>query len=80
MEVNNVKDVLALLLIKKNNFNISEHENNLIIELEYLLSLAKKKHSNTFEKECQCTINESTITKEIELNQCFVCKLPLVNP
>jgi hypothetical protein len=77
MEVNQVKEVLTLLLIKKNNFSVSEEEHQLINELEYLLKLAQKNQSNALAVECKCAINESTITAEIAANQCFNCRLPL---
>lgn len=78
MELHNVKDVLALLLIKKNNFSITEHERDLINELEFLISLANNQHSITSKTECQCAINEKTLTLELTQNQCFDCGLPLV--
>jgi hypothetical protein len=77
MELNNVKDVLALLLIKKNNFSITEHERNLINELEFLIRLAKNQQSIASKEECQCTLNENTIALELTQNQCFECGLPL---
>jgi hypothetical protein len=76
MEFKKVTELLELLLIKKNNFSINEDEKLLIEELVYLL--VNNKDSNEDDLfECQCEFNSEAIEKEIEMNQCSDCGLPL---
>jgi hypothetical protein len=76
MEFKKVTELLELLLIKKNNFSINEDEKLLIEELFYLLVNNKdSKDDDLFE--CQCELNSESIEKEIEMNQCSDCGLPL---
>jgi hypothetical protein len=76
MEFKKVTELLELLLIKKNNFSINEDEKLLIEELIYLL--VNNKDSNDDDLfECQCELSSESIEKEIEMNQCNDCGLPL---
>lgn len=77
MKFNKVREVLKLLLIKKNNFIINTDEQSLIDEIEALLTLANSSEIRVANKECNCKFDESTIEKEIERNQCLHCGLPL---
>lgn len=72
-----VKEILELLLVKKNNFIIEKEEQELLNELQVLLLLANS--SNTFEVnlECKCELDSDTIEEEVEINQCLYCGLPL---
>jgi hypothetical protein len=77
MEFKKVTELLELLLIKKNNFSINEDEKLLIEELIYLLVSNKDSKDEDDLFECQCELNNDSIEKEIEMNQCNDCGLPL---
>lgn len=77
MKLKNVKEITELLLVKKNNFIIQEDEQVLLNELVYLLELAACSNNTNYKLNCNCEINYKTIHKEIELNQCKDCRLPL---
>jgi hypothetical protein len=77
MEFKKVTELLELLLIKKNNFSINEDEKLLIEELFYLLVNNKDSKDDDDLFECQCELNSEAIEKEIEMNQCNDCGLPL---
>lgn len=79
MEFKKVTELLELLLIKKNNFSINEDEKLLIEELFYLLVNNKDSIDDDGLFECQCELNSEAIEKEIEMNQCSDCGLPLTN-
>lgn len=77
MEFKNVKEILELLLIKKNNFILEKSELDLLNELQILLALGNSVSSNKEKTECNCPLNELTIEDEIKRNQCGSCGLPL---
>jgi hypothetical protein len=77
MELIIVKEILKFLLIKKNNSSITEDEELLIEELFYLLVNNKDFNVDDDLFECKCELNSETIEKEIEMNQCNDCGLPL---
>jgi hypothetical protein len=77
MEFKKVTELLELLLIKKNNFSINEDEKLLIEELIYLLVSNKDSKDEDDLFECQCELKSESIEKEIEMNQCSDCGLPL---
>jgi hypothetical protein len=76
MKYKNVKEILELLLVKKNNFSIVNEEQELLNELQVLLLLA---NNNTIDVklECKCELDNDTIEEEVEINQCLDCGLPL---
>lgn len=77
MEFYRVKQILKNLLIKKNNFKISKEDIELLTELEFLLTCYNNLNIDDDASECSCMINDETIKKEIEKNQCNDCGLPL---
>jgi hypothetical protein len=77
MKQRDVKEVVKYLLIKKNNFKILKEEEQFLNELLDLLELFNNCSKNILDVECDCEFNELTIEKEIELNKCFDCGLPL---
>lgn len=77
MEFKKVKEILEILVIKKNNFIVDNEELLLLNELQVLLSLTQNLKSDKSKTECDCELNEKTIEVEIENNQCFDCGFPL---
>lgn len=77
MEFKNIKEIVELLLIKKNNIFIRKYEQELLNELQLLLGLASTNNLTNKKLECNCEIDYKTIDKETELNQCLDCGLPL---
>lgn len=77
MEFKNIKEIVELLLIKKNNYNIGKYEQELLSELQLLLGLVISNELTNNKLECNCEIDYKTIDKETELNQCLDCGLPL---
>jgi hypothetical protein len=77
MEFKNVKEILELLLIKKNNFILEKNELDLLNELQFLLALGSTFSTNQEKTECNCPLNEATIEDEIKRNKCGSCGLPL---
>lgn len=77
MEFKKVKEILELLLIKKNNFIIQKEEQELLNEIQVLLVLANSSNSIEINLECKCELDSHTIEKEVEINQCLDCGLPL---
>lgn len=77
MNLNNVKKLIELLLIKRNSFTIRPDEIELLNELQYLLAIDISLFSLS-SIECQCDLNTETIEREIEKNACFTCGHPLV--
>ena len=77
MKFKKVKEILELLLVKKNNFIIEKEEQELLNELQILLVLAKIRNSFEVNLECNCELDSDTIEEEIDVNQCFDCGLPL---
>jgi hypothetical protein len=77
MEFKKVTELIELLLIKKNNFSINKDEELLIEELFYLLVNNKDSKDDDDSFLCKCELNSETLEKEIEMNQCNDCGLPL---
>lgn len=77
MELFQVKEIFKDLLIKKNNFKISKGDSELLREIEFLLTCYNILKIDENASECSCLINDETIKKEIEKNQCNDCGLPL---
>ncbi len=77
MKQRDVKEVVEYLLIKKNNFKILKVEEQFLNELLDLLELLNNCSKNELDVECDCEFNELTIDKEIKLNKCLDCGLPL---
>jgi hypothetical protein len=77
MKFNKVKEILELLLVKKNNFIIEKEEQELLNELQVLLALANSSNSIEVNLECNCELDSDTIEEEVEINQCLDCGLPL---
>ena len=77
MTLHNVKKLVELLLIKRNNFIIRPDEVVLLNELQYLLAIDNKLFSGSSTIECKCELNKANIESEIESNICFDCGLPL---
>jgi hypothetical protein len=77
MKFNKVKEILELLLVKKNNFIIEKEEQELLNELQVLLALANSSNSIEDNLECNCELDSDTIEEEVEINQCLDCGLPL---
>jgi hypothetical protein len=77
MKQRNVKEVVEYLLIKKNNFIINEEEKYFLNKLLDLLNLSNNYSKIETVVECDCEFNEVTIDKEIKLNKCLDCGLPL---
>jgi hypothetical protein len=77
MKYRKLKEVLKYLLIKKNNFKILKEEEQFLNELLDLLELFNNCSKNVLDVECDCEFNELTIDKEIKLNKCLDCGLPL---
>lgn len=75
MEIIILKELLEILLIKKNNYLLQKEEQKLINELCYLLS--KDNESNKVQLECKCELDKITIKAEIAKNKCLDCGLPL---
>ena len=72
-----VTELIELFLIMKNIFSINQDEELLIEELFYLLVNNKDFNVDDDLFECKCELNSETIEKEIEMNQCNDCGLPL---
>jgi hypothetical protein len=77
MKHRNVKEVVEYLLIKKNNFIMKEEEKYFLNELLDLLNLSNNYSKIETVVECNCELDKLTIEKEIELNKCLDCGLPL---
>ncbi|WP_353078253.1 hypothetical protein [Flavobacterium sp.] len=77
MKYKSVKEILEILLVKKNNFIIEKEEQELLIELQILLALANSSNSIEVNLECNCELDCETIEEEVEINQCLDCGLPL---
>lgn len=77
MKFRKVKEILELLLVKKNNFIIKKEEQELLNELQVLLAIANSSNSFEANLECNCELDSDTIEEEIDVNQCFECGLPL---
>lgn len=77
MKFRKVKEILELLLVKKNNFIIEKEEQELLNELQVLLLLVNSSNSIEVTLECNCELDSDTIEEEVELNQCLDCGLPL---
>lgn len=77
MKFRKVKEILELLLVKKNNFIIEKEEQELLNELQILLALANNSNSIEVNLECNCELDNNTIEEEVEINQCLDCGLPL---
>lgn len=77
MKFRKVKEILELLLVKKNNFIIEKEEQELLNELQVLLLLANSSNSFEVTLECKCELDSDTIEEEVEINQCLYCGLPL---
>lgn len=77
MELNNLKKILELLLIKKSAYIIKKDEEDLLNEINFLLKLANSYNLDKLNTECNCEINLDTLEKEIYVNQCLDCGLPL---
>lgn len=77
MELNNLKKILELLLIKKSAYIIKKDEEDLLNEINFLLKLANSYNLDKLKTECNCEINQDTLEKEIYVNQCLDCGLPL---
>jgi|688.fasta_scaffold1121402_2 hypothetical protein len=77
MKHRKLKELLEYLLIKKNNFKILKEEEEFLNELLDLLDLLNNCSKNELDVECVCELNVFTIEKEIELNKCLDCELPL---
>lgn len=77
MNLNNVKKLVELLIIKRNAAVIRPDEFVLLDELQYLLAIDNKLFPVSNAKECACELDESTIEFEIEENKCSVCGLPI---
>ena len=72
-----VKEILELLLMKKNNFIIEKEEQELLNELQILLTQTNSSNSIEVNLECKCELDRNTIEEEVEINQCLDCGLPL---
>lgn len=77
MKFRKVKEILELLLLKKNNYIIEKEEQELLNELQFLLALANSSNSIEVNLECNCELDSKTIEEEVEINQCLDCGLPL---
>jgi hypothetical protein len=77
MKYRKLKELLEYLLIKKYNFKILKEEEEFLNELLDLLNLSNNYSKNELNVECVCELNVFTIEKEIELNKCLDCGLPL---
>lgn len=77
MKFKKVKEIMELLLIKKNNCNIEKEEQELLIELQIFLVIANSSNTTIDNLECNCEIDSNTIEEEVELNQCLDYYLPL---
>ena len=75
MKFRKVKEILELLLVKKNNFIIEKEEQELLNELKALLTLAKSSNSIEVNLECNCELDCETIEEKVEINQCLDCGL-----
>lgn len=77
MDFKHLKILLELLLIKKNNFSIEKDEEELLIEIQFLLHKNNCREVDGLNKECKCELDENTIEDEIQKNRCVNCGLPL---
>lgn len=78
MKYDKVKELIELLLTKKNSILLNKDEQQLLNELQSLLYLNYSIEINLNAIECKCEINKDTIESEIENNKCSECGLPLV--
>lgn len=77
MKYKKLRELLEYLLIKKYNFQILKEEEHLLSELLDLLNLSNNYSKIETVVECNCELDKLTIEKEIELNKCLDCGLPL---
>lgn len=78
MEYKNVKFILEQLLIKKHNFILQDHEEELVDEIQDLLSIASNSKLSQLNNICNCEIDYKNIDAEISKNECSKCGLPIV--
>jgi|688.fasta_scaffold376670_2 hypothetical protein len=79
MDYKNIKFILEQLLIKKHNFILQKHEEELVDEIQDLLSIANNINLSQSQNICNCEIDYKNIDKEIENNECCKCGLPIVS-
>lgn len=77
MDYKNVKFILEQLLIKKHNFSLQNHEEELVDEIKELLSIAYNSKLYQINNVCNCEIDYKNIDDEIEKNECYKCGLPI---
>lgn len=77
MKFNQVKEILELLLDKKNNFIIEKKEQELLSKLQFLIVLSNRNNSFEVNLECKCVLDCDTIEEEVKINQYLDCGLQL---